>query len=116
MPIVFAEQPASPFCPKGTHMSSRRPTVPGPDEEIPAQPDNPLAQQAAPNRRATRRNGDIQRYTVDLDREQRRTLALCAAEWEVDKSRIIRTLLYLIEADESIRERVQQELETQTVL
>lgn len=97
-------------------MSSRRPTVPGPDEEVPAQPDAPLAQQAAPNRRAVRRNGDIQRYTVDLDREQRRTLALCAAEWEVDKSSVIRTLLYLVEADETIRERVRQELETQNIL
>lgn len=65
--------------------------------------------------RAARRNGDIQRYTVDLDREQRRTLALCAADWEVDKSRIVRTLLYLLESDASLRERVQQELFSESV-
>ena len=62
------------------------------------------------DRRAARRGNDVQRYTVDLDREQRRTLALLSAEWEVDKSRIVRTLLYLLEADESLRERVQAEL------
>lgn len=60
--------------------------------------------------RAAKRNADVQRYTVDLDRDQRRTLAMFAAEWEVDKSRIVRTLLYLLEADESLRGRVQQEL------
>jgi hypothetical protein len=62
------------------------------------------------DRRATRRNSDVQRYTVDLDREQRRTLALVAAEWEVDKSKIVRTLLYLLEADASLRARVQAEI------
>jgi len=62
------------------------------------------------DRRAARRNNDVQRYTVDLDRAQRKTLALWAAEWEVDKSRIVRTLLYLLEADESLRDRVEREL------
>ena len=62
------------------------------------------------DRRANRRANDVQRYTVDLDREQRRTLALLSAEWEVDKSKIVRTLIYLLEADESLRERVQAEL------
>jgi len=61
-------------------------------------------------RRAARRSGDVQRYTVDLDREQRRTLALVAAEWEVDKSKIVRTLLYLLEADATLRARVQAEI------
>lgn len=73
----------------------------------------PPAPRTRPNQvphRAARRNGDVQRYTVDLGREQRRTLALCAADWEVDKSRIVRTLLYLLEADDNVRERVQQEL------
>lgn len=65
------------------------------------------------DRRATRRNSDVQRYTVDLDREQRRTLALLSADWEVDKSKIIRTLLYLLEADTSLRDRVQAELFTE---
>jgi len=67
------------------------------------------------NHRAARRNGDVQRYTVDLAREQRRALALCAADWEVDKSRIIRTLIYLLEADTTLRDRVQQELFNETV-
>lgn len=61
-------------------------------------------------RKAARRNAAVQRYTVDLDKDQRRTLALYAAEWEVDKSRIIRTLLYLLEAEQSLRDRVQDEL------
>lgn len=65
---------------------------------------------ASVERRATRRTSDVQRYTVDLDREQRRTLALVAAEWEVDKSKIVRTLIYLLEADPQIRARVQAEL------
>lgn len=65
---------------------------------------------AQADRRAPRRNGDVQRYTVDLSRDQRRTLALWAAEWEVDKSKIIRTLVYLLEADPTLRARVQAEI------
>lgn len=65
---------------------------------------------AAVDRKATKRSGDVQRYTVDLDREQRRTLALCSAEWEIDKSKIVRTLIYLLEADPKLRERVQEEI------
>lgn len=96
---------------------SVEPVAPEGGAALPALPDP----QSAPGRtrptqvprRAAHRNGDVQRYTVDLGREQRRTLALCAADWEVDKSRIIRTLLYLLEADTAIRERVQQELFTE---
>lgn len=62
------------------------------------------------SRQAKKRGGDIQRYTVDLSREQRRALALWSAEWEVDKSKIVRTLIYLLEADKEIRNRVQNEL------
>lgn len=79
-------------------------------QALPEQPNGPKTRPLQVTHRAARRNGDIQRYTVDLDREQRRTLALCAADWEVDKSRIVRTLLYLLESDVSLRERVQQEL------
>ena len=79
-------------------------TVPNLEETPPAtRPSN------AP-RKAARRNSAVQRYTVDLDKEQRRTLALYAAEWEVDKSRIVRTLLYLLEAEQTLRDRVQGEL------
>lgn len=67
---------------------------------------------AVADRRAARRNADVQRYTVDLSRDQRRTLALWAAEWEVDKSKIIRTLVYLLEADPTLRARVQAEIFT----
>lgn len=74
------------------------------------EPPTPRTRPSQVPHRAARRNGDVQRYTVDLGREQRRTLALCAADWEVDKSRIVRTLLYLLEADDSVRERVQEEL------
>lgn len=86
-----------------------------PDADIPAQPEPARTRPSQVSHRAARRNGDVQRYTVDLDREQRRTLALCAAEWEVDKSRIVRTLLYLLESDASLRDRVQAELFADTV-
>jgi len=82
---------------------------------LPEPPGGGKTRPAQVTHRAARRNGDIQRYTVDLDREQRRTLALCAADWEVDKSRIVRTLLYLLESDASLRERVQQELFSESV-
>jgi len=90
-------------------------------EDTPAAADTDLAQPNAtrPNqahRVAAKRNADVQRYTVDLDREQRRTLALCAAEWEVDKSRIVRTLLYLLESDQQLRDRVQEELFQGTII
>lgn len=61
-------------------------------------------------RQTKKRGSDIQRYTVDLDRAQRRALSLWSAEWEVDKSKVIRTLIYLLEADPKLRERVQSEL------
>jgi hypothetical protein len=61
-------------------------------------------------RQAKKRSNDVQRYTVDLDRTQRRSLALWSAEWEVDKSKIVRTLIYLLEADPEIRSKVQGEL------
>lgn len=61
-------------------------------------------------RQAKKRTNDVQRYTVDLDRSQRRSLALWSAEWEVDKSKIVRTLIYLLEADPEVRNRVQNEL------
>lgn len=67
---------------------------------------------AGADRRAARRNADVQRYTVDLGREQRLSLSLWAAQWEVDKSKIVRTLLYLLEADPSLRARVQAEIFT----
>lgn len=88
-------------------------TPPAADAALPTVPNDPTRGSHTTNR--PRRNSEVQRYTVDLDREQRRTLALCAAEWEVDKSRVIRTLLYLLEADASLRERVQQELEEDNV-
>lgn len=80
--------------------------------QSPESPDDsaPRTRPVQVDRRATRRNNDVQRYTVDLDREQRRTLALLSAEWEVDKSKIVRTLLYLLEADTTLRSRVQREL------
>jgi hypothetical protein len=71
----------------------------------------PSATRPAPvGRHAPRRNGDVQRYTVDLNREQRRTLALVAAEWETDKSKIVRTLLFLLDADPELRARVKAEI------
>jgi len=90
----------------GIIVAAAEPGTPVPGTEDPAYRTRPVQV----DRRAAKRSNDIQRYTVDLDREQRRTLALLSAEWEVDKSKIIRTLLYLLEADESLRERVQTEL------
>jgi len=65
---------------------------------------------ASAERRAARRSNSVARYTVDLDRDQRKILADCAFDWGVDRSRIIRTLLYLLEADSSLRARVEREL------
>lgn len=76
------------------------------------EPESSSTRPSAADRRATRRSADIQRYTVDLNRAQRRTLAVWAAEWEVDKSKIVRTLLYLLDADPALRARVQAELFT----
>lgn len=61
-------------------------------------------------RQAKKRSSDVQRYTVDLDRTQRRSLALWSAEWEVDKSKIVRTLIYLLESDPEVRSKVQGEI------
>lgn len=91
-------------------MSAETPDLTPAGSSIPAQPEPSRTRPQQVSHRAARRNSDVQRYTVDLDREQRRTLALCAAEWEVDKSRIVRTLLYLLESDASLRDRVMQEL------
>jgi hypothetical protein len=65
---------------------------------------------SAAGRHAPRRNGEVQRYTIDLDREQRRTLALLAAEWETDKSKIVRSLLFLLAGDAELREKVRSEV------
>lgn len=59
------------------------------------------------DRRAVRRNAEVQRYTVDLDKSQRRALAMWAAEWDVDKSNIVRSLLYLMETDSDTRAKLQ---------
>lgn len=72
--------------------------------------DAPMPAPARRGTAGTRKAEGTQRFTVDLDREQRRTLSVFAAEWEVDKSTVVRTLLYLLEADPSLRERLQQEL------
>lgn len=62
------------------------------------------------DRRAMRRNAEVQRYTVDLDKTQRRALAMWAAEWDVDKSNIVRTLLHLMETDSDTRAKIQSHL------
>lgn len=80
-------------------------TVPSDETNRPSRPNGA-------DRRAARRNADVQRYTVDLGREQRLALSLWAAQWEVDKSKIVRTLLYLLEADPTLRARVQAEIFT----
>ena len=106
-----------PFARKENKMPSSPQTSKKSGEELPniSNEDDGTTRPTQASHRAARRNGDVQRYTVDLAREQRRALALCAADWEVDKSRIIRTLIYLLEADNSLRDRVQQELFNETV-
>jgi hypothetical protein len=54
-----------------------------------------------------RRSSDLQRYTVDLEKQHRKALAMWAVEWEVDKSNIVRGLLLLLEADADIRSKLQ---------
>lgn len=80
------------------------------EENAEPTPANKPTRPAQVDRHATRRNSDVQRYTVDLDREQRRTLSLVAAEWDIEKSKIVRTLLYLLEADPTLRARVHAEI------
>jgi hypothetical protein len=54
-----------------------------------------------------RKSGELQRYTVDLEKQHRKALAMWAVEWEVDKSNIVRGLLLLLEADSDVRSRLQ---------
>lgn len=79
-------------------------------EQDPTLPPQRITRPTQVDRRAARRSADVQRYTVDLSAGQRRSLALFAANWDVDKSKIVRTLLYLLEADPALRARVQAEL------
>jgi len=58
-------------------------------------------------RRALKREGTTQRYTVDLEKTQRRSLALWAAEWDVDKSNIVRGLILLLESEPEVRAKLQ---------
>lgn len=54
-----------------------------------------------------RKYGELQRYTVDLEKQHRKALAMWAVEWEVDKSNIVRGLLLLLEADSDVRSKLQ---------
>ena len=50
------------------------------------------------------------RYTIDLTRDQHRSLKLFAINAEVDASVVIRTLLALLEEDETVGKRVRQRI------
>jgi hypothetical protein len=52
----------------------------------------------------------VTRYTLDLEAEQHMFLRLLAIQEGVEASKICRALLYLLEADPSLRERVLDEI------
>jgi len=52
----------------------------------------------------------VTRYTLDLEQQQHMHLRLFALQHGVEASRICRTLLYLLESDPKIAERVLDEL------
>jgi hypothetical protein len=52
----------------------------------------------------------ITRYTLDLEAETHRYLRLFAIQADVSASVVMRTLLYLLEADASLQQRVHSEM------
>lgn len=61
------------------------------------------ARHAAGTRRVTR-------YTLDLEAEQHKFLRMYAVSHDVEASKVMRTLLFLLEADQSLSKRVLQEI------
>jgi len=52
----------------------------------------------------------VTRYTLDLERNQHQFLRLFSLQHEVEASKVMRTLLYLLEADSTLADRVLGEL------
>lgn len=52
----------------------------------------------------------VTRYTLDLETQQHKYLRMFALDNDTEASKVMRTLLYLLEADETLRQRVRDEL------
>lgn len=63
-------------------------------------------------RRATGARGTkkVTRYTLDLDGQQHLFLRMFALQNEVDASKVMRTLLYFLESDQDLANRVLDEI------
>ncbi|MGV8845812.1 hypothetical protein [Tessaracoccus sp.] len=63
-------------------------------------------------RRATGTRGTkkVTRYTLDLDGQQHLFLRMFALQNEVDASKVMRTLLYFLESDQDLANRVLDEI------
>lgn len=74
--------------------------------------DQPPTRPAVASRKARRPKEarKVTRYTLDLEREQHAFLRLYALQNETEASKVMRTLLYLLEADASLQQRVYGEL------
>lgn len=80
-----------------------------PQVETVAAPTRP----ATASRRARRPRGNtrsVTRYTLDLEANQHMFLRLFSLQNDVEASKVCRTLLYLLESDASVQQRVINEL------
>lgn len=83
-------------------------TTTGTDEAFVSSPTRPQTVSRHANRpRAARR---VTRYTLDLDQEQHRFLRLFALQNGIQASLVMRALLYLLETDINIANRVIDEI------
>lgn len=79
--------------------------------DLPPPGDTPTRPTVASRRaRRTREPRKVIRYTLDLEQEQHRFLRLYALQNDVEASKVMRTLLYLLEADDTLQQRVFTEL------
>lgn len=72
----------------------------------------PNTRPAVASRRARQgqKTRNVTRYTLDLEKNQHQFLRLFAISNECDASKVMRTLLYLLEADDTLANRVLDEL------
>lgn len=88
---------------------------PGIPEQPPAATPTPAPAPTRPtvaSRRARRPKEarKVTRYTLDLETQQHRFLRLFAIQHDVEASKVMRTLLWLLEADPTLQARVIDEL------
>lgn len=89
-------------------MSDTVGTDAAPEVEHTLAPTRPAA--ASRHARRPKAQRKVTRYTLDLESEMHLFLRLYSIQNGVEASRVCRTLLYLLEADESLQQRVYDEL------